>query len=453
MNCIVCYESFNNSTRKNVKCNYCGTEICKKCIQTYVSQGECVEIVCVNTACKKIWSDDFIQANTAKNFYSTKYKEKKQNILFNIERSFIPDSQKFVEADIKTENIYREMFMKRQMIENLKNELVMDRNEIYNINREVKNNNKTRTKNAVIHKCPGDNCNGFLTDFYCSICDTRVCKHCREILSPINVDNVDNSENVGINTHVCDEDILKNVKTLQRETKPCPECATIIFKIDGCDQMFCTICTTAFSWKTLEIEKGIIHNPHYYQWLRNTTGNVPRNPGDNGGDNNGNCIQNNNNNRPYLQYAINNKIHKSVSKSDECLLFWDIYRNMSHIQNVDLVHTYNARFIKTNPNNFDNNLDLRKMFLKNKITETAFKKELFKRAKNNNKKTEIMQILTLYCNTIGDYINNMCDVNEIITMEALQDFIKKAENIKTFANEALDSISKRYGNKCQLIEF
>lgn len=126
---------------------------------------------------------------------------------------------------------------------------------------------------------------------------------------------------------------------------------------------------------------------------------------------------------------------------------------MIHIQNVDLRYTYNTRIINTNPNNFDNNLDLRKMFLKNNISEAAFKKEIFKRAKNNNKKTEIMQILTLYVNTVGDYINNMCDVNEVITVEVLQDVIKKAEDIKTFANDAMNCISERYGNKCPIIEF
>lgn len=455
-NCIVCYESFNNSNRKNIKCNYCDTEICKKCMQTYVSQGETVEILCVNTTCKKIWSDDFIQTNTAKNFYSTKYKEKKQNIMFNIERSFIPETQKFVEADIKSNNIYKEIFRKKQLIEKLKNEIIMDRNEIYNINNEVKN--KTRTKNAVIHKCPGDKCNGFLTDFYCGICDTRVCKHCREILPKIEEggsgSNSSNMSSEGNKQHVCDEDILKNVKTLLRETKPCPECTTTIFKIDGCDQMFCTICNTAFSWKTLEIEKGVIHNPHYYQWMRNTTGNVPRNPGDDGGGGGGdNCNRRNNVNRAHLQHSINNKIAKSVSKTDECLLFWDIYRNMNHIQYVDLVHVYGARLINTNVNNFDKNLDLRKMFLKNEISEIAFKKEVFKRAKNNNKKTEIMQILTLYVHTIGDYINNVFEVNEIITLEVLKDFIKKAEEVKIFANDALNSISERYGNKCPIIEY
>jgi hypothetical protein len=40
--------------------------------------------------------------------------------------------------------------------------------------------------------------------------------------------------------------------------------------------MWCTECKTAFSWKSGQVVNGRIHNPHYYEHLRNTQGFVPR---------------------------------------------------------------------------------------------------------------------------------------------------------------------------------
>lgn len=48
----------------------------------------------------------------------------------------------------------------------------------------------------------------------------------------------------------------------------------------NCDQMYCTSCHTAFSWRTGKIEKGNIHNPEYFRYMRENKINIPRNPND-----------------------------------------------------------------------------------------------------------------------------------------------------------------------------
>jgi hypothetical protein len=45
--------------------------------------------------------------------------------------------------------------------------------------------------------------------------------------------------------------------------------------VKNCDQMWCIECKTAFSWSKGTVEVGNIHNPHYFQWMRQN-GGMPR---------------------------------------------------------------------------------------------------------------------------------------------------------------------------------
>jgi len=42
--------------------------------------------------------------------------------------------------------------------------------------------------------------------------------------------------------------------------------------VKNCDQMWCVECKTAFSWSKGTVEVGIVHNPHYFQWMRQNGG-------------------------------------------------------------------------------------------------------------------------------------------------------------------------------------
>lgn len=103
-------------------------------------------------------------------------------------------------------------------------------------------------------------------DRKCQLCQKVTCLRCQESSESPN--------------HECDPDVLKTIALIKKESKKCPSCEALIHKIDGCDQMFCTQCHTAFSWNTLVIESGKIHNPHYYEWLRNAGRVVPRDADD-----------------------------------------------------------------------------------------------------------------------------------------------------------------------------
>ena len=147
-------------------------------------------------------------------------------------------------------------------------------------------------KKITYHRpCPGVDCKGFLNNHWnCGICNIKVCKDCHEIITENQYlllkqkekEEKSNSVTKDDEIHVCNPDTVETVKLLKKDTKNCPGCKALIYKIDGCDQMFCVECKTSFSWKTGEIEKGRLHNPHYYEWLRKTSkdGQIRREEGD-----------------------------------------------------------------------------------------------------------------------------------------------------------------------------
>ncbi len=124
-----------------------------------------------------------------------------------------------------------------------------------------------KERRTFIMKCQVANCAGFLSTHYkCGVCDTTTCVECLEI-----------KEN---DAHECKKENVDSAKMIKKETRPCPTCATRIYKIDGCDQMWCVDCKTAFSWNTGNVVNSKIHNPHYYEYIRQTQGSVPRDPDD-----------------------------------------------------------------------------------------------------------------------------------------------------------------------------
>jgi len=122
-------------------------------------------------------------------------------------------------------------------------------------------------KRAFTMKCVQSGCEGFLSaEYMCGLCDVEVCEDCHVPKGP---------------SHVCDAATVASIRQIRKEARSCPTCAALISKIDGCDQMYCTQCHTAFSWNTGLKETGVVHNPHYFQYMRETGQAVPRrhNPG------------------------------------------------------------------------------------------------------------------------------------------------------------------------------
>jgi hypothetical protein len=87
----------------------------------------------------------------------------------------------------------------------------------------------------VLIPCPIKNCRGMIMehDNKCCLCDCQTCFNCFHIIFDDN--------------HKCLEENIETATEIRNNTKPCPNCAIRIFKISGCDQMWCTQCHTTVS--------------------------------------------------------------------------------------------------------------------------------------------------------------------------------------------------------------
>lgn len=380
--CNVCCEKF----KKIIECNYCDFTACNACTSRFILES--INPSCMS--CKKPWNREILTDKLGKTFMTKKYKEKREKDLFETEKALLPETQQYATAKKELENINKEINELQKRLKILKTrKALIQMGEIPGVPREMV------VKTAKLNiKCPGKECRGYVdsSTMICGICNEKTCKDCHEILN----------EN-----HTCDPNTVETVKMMKKDTKSCPKCMEGIHKIEGCDQMYCTQCHTAFSWKTGEIViGGRIHNPHYYEYLRKMGGGVaPREIGDIpcGG-------------LPNV-YAF----MKRHGKNNELMTF---HRILTHVESVEL------RNYRTN--RIEGNRDLRIKFLNNEITEKQFKTTIQRREKEREKKDEITQVLNTFLVAGSEILRR----NTISTDEMYE--------LINFINDAMKRISKLY---------
>jgi hypothetical protein len=443
--CGICLSDTNKSTRSPVTCAHCATTTCRACIQHYLLQDVSAEPHCPD--CRGAWDPEFCAANLTATFRNGPYKAHRKAIMLERERAQLPtampdalayraakafvdehDSQSkaFLAAIYDCESYsafkaakdaldtemracvdfkervnyinsptYSEHKLRIDAARNVWNTetesaraefaafntmLHEPRAIVHNFGRAAHAQQQQAQQYTYIHKCANTACTGFLKDWTCELCETQVCAECREIK---------------IAGHVCDPTAVESVAAITAQAKPCPSCATMISKVDGCDQMWCIQCKTAFSWTTGALETTVIHNPHYYEWVRRNGLPLPRNRED--------CAA-------LILDSVEQTIAPHLSDAtdhDRRVAAAHIFRSLRNLRHLEIIKLREFQQILTTHADPEWRRVLRVKYLVDGLSETKWAETLI-RAENTNARARAQHaLLSMYLQTSKDILGQV----------------------------------------------
>ena len=337
--CSICADTYTAVLRRKITCTFCNKDACTKCIEYYLlSRPE--DAHCIH--CRVNYSDTILKSICTRTYLQKTYYRHRQEVLIRRERVSLPGLQEDAQrAKRQREYMAHQRTLQAELttIKSRRTDLIIQHTRLYSasvqraakgedtkqdkarieeiydeiqgLNREIKtkkqeirqasrlrrwgdrdededgdgnedgNGNgdgngdgeeKKEEKKKFIRRCMKAGCQGFLsTAWKCGLCENYSCGKCFTVKGPAHD-----------TPHECAKDDLATADMIRKDSKPCPSCGEYIEKTVGCSMMFCITCKTPWDWNTGKIvTKGVIHNPHYYEWLKRTGGGeAPRNPAD-----------------------------------------------------------------------------------------------------------------------------------------------------------------------------
>jgi hypothetical protein len=363
-------------------------------------------------SCKKVWNDDFVDLVFPKAFRKKELKKHRESIMFERQEAMFGETLELIKRNKKAEKIFDKIDELKAQIRKYERELIELRN-------NTSPSQESKEKIIVVKKCPKTDCQGYLdSDSTCAICNTVLCCKC---------------EKIKLEEHECNKDDVETVKLKKKITKPCPTCSRPTFKCSGCPQVWCPPpCNsgkgTAWNFNTGEIDKGAVHSPDYYDYMRKNNGGIV--PAQN-----------------------------ACRRQDEIPEIWSLYEQIDPVEFtkltnihrffVDLQNYRMNKYLENHQGEFQRNLDLRMKYLTNEVNKENYKKTLFARNKKENKNRTIYQNLDMLYKVGTDIFNQFKyhpTYNRIGYFNTDKTF-QELENIRLYYNETIRKTKDRYDCK------
>lgn len=421
--CEMCSEFINKSSHKKIECPHCASRYCLSCIKLWLLTSKIKHEtlpICMNPLCGKEWNDDFLSKSTSKAFFDGEFASHRAEIQMVYEMSLLPMTMRLAEVEKKKKNYKIEL---RKVKENLRQINYERRQRINEVNRlqyfldnGIELNSGTRDNNIDSNsdtslgiQCVQADCNGYLRNWICGLCERGVCSKCR-------------CSSDGDEEHVCKEDDLASAAAILKDTKPCPKCGTRIYKIGGCDHFFCprADCLASFDWYTGNILRPNENtNPLYYEWRR-TRGFRAREIGDVPCGGLPNFIR-------FLD--VFGEYDADIEFGAEIFV--------SHSRNISVeIRKYRVIDLPRV------NETLRIKYLLGDIKKTEWISQLKSAYKLRQKNVEVFEILDNHNSIMTDIIIEIGDRE--VSRERFEELLVILNNLKDYTNTNLENVRKRF---------
>lgn len=424
--CTVCTEPYNRFARRTIKCVGCAYECCGSCVERYLevskNQPQCMQ-------CHRPWNNQFVIEAFGRTA-ARRITQTKKESMFQLQKSLFPHTQEYIQILSESEEMDKEVNELKKEMQKIKDKIVhvhtrhmrvhRRKNDIerdflqYFQRRDTERANGTdaaepsssssdnKDKRLYVRPCGKLDCKGFISSKgVCGLCNTEYCRKCLQ-------EKKDDEEE-----HVCDPNDLLSVEAIKKDSKPCPSCSTMIHRISGCPDMFCTSCFTAFNWNNLQIDHNGNSNPMYYRWIRDGAGSNFRDVPDN-------C------NQVHFHHVIRSVNFKKIASPQLKKCIESALQSLHHTER-DIWRHFQGVGGPMAPVNFETaTLNARAKYMRNQSTEENFKTQLMR----INKAKEFNDNLQQSCNLIRGYRNdmmyNIVYTDDFDPMRTLREFVEFA---------------------------
>lgn len=232
MSCNICCENYNKSKRRITKCPLCDFEVCLECQETFILMSD--DLKCMS--CEKPLSRNFLNDQLPKTFITKKYNKHRQDVLFEQEKSLMPDTQKDA---LK----YKKLKEYNKLLEDKDEELLDYSDKKYSKNAEIRKLREEQIKINIknYYNCSLNGCDGkIINDKPCNKCNNYVCIRCDKVYK---------------RKHTC-----KRKNEIKR-TIECKMCKKELFLTDN-DYVYCMDCNLYTDIKNYQ-------NPYFYYLIEN----------------------------------------------------------------------------------------------------------------------------------------------------------------------------------------